>query len=240
MTISTEKIKEIFSLFVGHDEIRPSFNQPFKQGLNYVATDAHSLIFLPISKCEEVSLDLGYASQDKPDVSKVVPNPSNPLKIHEGNVVEINLAELEAQLIPNYEDEMKEEEKVCDDCDGTGLVYFVYNSRKGVTHKTQEDCPVCGGVGKTTKEVPTGGKVPIMTSQFKMLGVGFQYRQLKRLLDASKIAGCSVITSLSQNPKGSNLFQVREFTILVMPCLLEEPGYMEEPVYKEIKIKTNG
>jgi hypothetical protein len=236
MMITTEKIKEIFLLFVGTDEIRPKFNQPFKQDGKYIATDCNSLILLSENTGQDSGWSgdlLGFGAQTDPNCSGVIQQ----VQQVQPEQIEINLADLEAQLIPDYEDEKRDEETKCDDCEGSGSVDFVYNSRgiSGKTYKNKEDCPVCGGGGKTSKEVLTGNKVPIMTTQFKMLGVGFMYRQLKRLLDASKLAGVTSITWLASNKKGPNLFQVGIFSIIVMPCLLEEPGYMEEPTYKQIK-----
>ena len=57
---------KILNLFVGNDKYRPALNQAFKQGDMVCATDAITLITIPISL-----IGLRYPYQDKPDVSSV-------------------------------------------------------------------------------------------------------------------------------------------------------------------------
>ena len=122
---------KILNLFVGNDKYRPALNQAFKQGDMVCATDAITLITIPISL-----IGLRYPYQDKPDVSSVL---NIRKECHE--IIELSwLKEL-------YDDvPMINETYKCDACAGTGMVDYEF-CFDDIIYTEEEECPVCRGNG---------------------------------------------------------------------------------------------
>ena len=204
--------EEVFKLFVHPQTDWPTvFQQPFKQGNIYCATDARSLIFLPIEKA-----DLPFKEQKRPNATAIIPQ----------DVIfndEINLPELYDKLIPEMIDEeiIKESEKECKECDENGEVQFKYlgNLR---THYMYAGCPVCNGSGIIEKEITekTGRKIPNPNKKYKMFGVAFSYEQLSRLLTACKMMGLDKITRTYGTERTGNLFKCGDASILIQPMVI--------------------
>jgi len=196
--------EKLFQLFAGKDETRIYMNQPFKHNGKYYATDAYSLICMPAEKVE-----LNFVEQDKPEVESVIPKETN-------CNVEIKVADIEKQLIPTMIDETIEEEikNKCKECDGDGVVEC------DMEH--EHECPKCYGAGEIVTEIekPTGKKILMGHKVFKMLEVGFQYTQLRRLIDACNMMGVETITKTFGTDKRGNLFTCGEVKILVMPAII--------------------
>lgn len=197
-----------FNLFKGTDNHHPYFNQPFRQDGFYYATDAQSLIYLP---AEVIVLD--FHDQDRPVPAKIIP------KTPTCNV-EINVADLERQLVPDMIDETqeKDEENKCKECEGEGEV----ECDMGHMH----ECEECDGTGTITDsiEVTTGRQIVDPRKMFIMDGFGFQYKQLRRLVDACRLLGVETITKTNGARLTGNLFKCGAVGILVMPCYVGELG----------------
>lgn len=200
--------EKLFNLFVGKDDVRPELNQPFKKGGKYCATDAHSLIFI-----SEEKANLNFPEQDKPSIETVIPK-------EDTCYIEIKVSEIESQLIPDMIDEEIEGEEIeCDECEGEGEVEWSFG-----IYDRMDDCPACGGSGtiQESRTKKTGNKIPNELKGFEMLGVGFRYKELRRLLDAAKIIEAETIIKTNGEINTANLFTVGDFKILVMPCLYND------------------
>lgn len=198
--------EKVFQLFVDKGkDCRINLSKPFRRMGNYYATDNHSMIILPVEKAE-----LDFQPQDEPKAESVVPKETN-------CNVEIRISDIDRQLIPTMVDEMIEEEtkKKCTnrDCE-KGYV----ECDMGHEH----ECPTCGGEGEIITEVakPTGKKIVMEHKLFRMLEVGFQYKQLRRLIDACNLMGVETITKVFGTEKNGNLFQCGDARILVMPAII--------------------
>src|SRR3990167_10869447 len=121
--------EKVFQLFVlqSQDDYRLDLKQPFKQGERYWATDAYSIIFLPVEKAQ-----LNFAEQDKPKASAIIPTEQNCKN-------ESKVSDIEMQLIPTMieEEEELETKKECSECDGEGVL----ECDLGCEH----DCTECDG-----------------------------------------------------------------------------------------------
>jgi hypothetical protein len=211
--------EKIFWLFAGEDESREELNRPFKQEGMYYATDAHSLILLPVEKAE-----LNFPEQYKPKAWAVVPQESD-------CNVEINLADIERQLIPDLTDETITEE-VRSKCTNSDCEKGVVECDMGHDH----ECPTCYGEGEIIESIekPTGKKKVREEKLFKMLGVGFQYKQLRRFVDACNLMGVKTVTKTFGTAwNKANLFKCGEATILIMPAIISGD---EEGEFKPIEI----
>src|ERR1035437_8413099 len=112
MTTTEIDYEKVFRLFSQKDGLRQEMNNPFKQNGKYYATDAFSMIFMPIEKAE-----LTFIAQSKPDATAIIPRESN-------CNIEIKVSDIERQLIPDMIEETIDEEvmKKCYECDGDGKV----------------------------------------------------------------------------------------------------------------------
>ena len=194
---------KVFQLFIDSDS-DSDIRHPFQQGDYYYASDCCSLISLPIDIA-----DLPYQEQDKPtDTFSILPRESN-------CNIEINVSELEAKLIPEMVDETFTEEKECKNCDGEGELEC------NLGHK--HDCEDCEGTGKIiTLLKQTTNKIPCQTEQYKMFDIYFQYRQLKRLIDACQLLNVETIIMVFKLPNDGNLFICGGAKILIMPTMIND------------------
>lgn len=211
--------EKLFKLFVGTDEMRTDMQTPFKQDGKYFATDAYSIIYIPIDKVE-----LSYPEQDRPKASAVI--------VKETNCnIGIKIADIDRQLVPTIIDETigEETEKECKNCDGDGVVEC------DMEH--EHDCPDCYGGGKIITEIqkPTGKKIPMGHKLFRMDGVGFQYTQLRRLIDACNLMGVETITKVFGTSSRGNIFECGEAKIMVMPAIISGE---ESPEFKPTEINV--
>lgn len=211
MTTTEINYEEVFKLFVHpKSDWRTDLQQPFKQGNVYCATDAHSMIVLPVEKS-----DLPFKEQEQPNATAIIPK--EPVFNNE-----IIVSELEEKLIPVMIDEqiIEEDEKECDECSGTGEVEFEYDTFKE-TYYLDADCPVCEGSGNIENEITkkTGKKIPDPMKKYKMFGVAFSYEQLSRLVTACKMMGVEKIIRTNGTEKNGNLFKCGDASILIMPVM---------------------
>lgn len=197
-----------FELFVSTDDYRANISVPFKQNGVYYATDAHAMIIMPVGL---VKLD--YSEQEMPKLDSIIPK--------ENCNIMINISELEAKLIPEMIDEIIEDKKEdrCNECNGDGEVEFEYDASNGI-HYIDADCPVCEGTGKieTKSKKNTGKKIINPDKIYRIFGVFYMYKQLKRLIDACHILGVEEITQIYNATNNGNLFACGSVKILIMPA----------------------
>lgn len=197
--------KKVFQLFV---ETRPGFTviyKPFRMKGTYFATDKYSLIALPVEKA-----DLPFEYQNKPKYENIFPKKYN-------CNVEISVADINRQLIPDMMDELHDDvtSKVeCYKCGGEGETIC------NLGH--WYECPLCKGEGSLIIETkrPTGKRIPNTDKVFTLLGVSFQYFQLRRLVDACNLMGVKKIIKVFKSKKKGNLFQCGDAEILIMPAII--------------------
>lgn len=220
MPNETINYEELFKLFCYDSMERPELCKPLKQKGFYAATDLHSVIYLPEDK-----VVLNFDEIEKPNVMVRV------LSENKTQSTEINVAKLEELLVPDLIEEMLlvQEAEKCEECNGSGEVEWSYDAGASSNHKTferKDDCPICRGTGESLPDrwVKTGKKIPDATKQFKMFGVGFTDKQLRRLITASKMIGAETITKTGGDTQTANIFKVNDFTILVMPTILADGG----------------
>ena len=200
--------KKLFSLFVSDNDGREVLRTPFKQDGRYCATDAHSMIYMPVE-----TADLPFEERDKPNATKIIIQYDK----RDKNDV-INVVDFERQLVPY----MIPATKDCDACGGEG------SDTCNLGH--DHDCEPCEGMGSV--ELRGAPPVADTNKKFVMLGVGYTYKQLRRVLDACAMLKLNTFTRTAGTKNGGNLFTCCECQILVMPCILD--GEYKEPT--EIKV----
>lgn len=193
--------KELLELFVSKDDTREWLLQPFKQKDYYYATDAIVAVRLPVSIAK-----FDYKEQEKPKNIAELFEEQGTFK------AEINIRKLDNQLKPNIIEETKEEKVKCYRCNGEG----------------EAECEECGGIGtccdcegegRYIANVKTGKVIPDIKTPFKIKGKVFQYRNLKKLVDAAEILGKKKAKMYFKEKQA--IFEVGDIKILMMPVILE-------------------
>lgn len=199
-----KNIDELLQIFVCKDEDRPKFMKPWSDGRYVFASETHILIRVP---SELTSND--YPATDI-KTSQLFPK-CDP-------TYTISMAQLSDTLakVPLI-DEMERvgEDITCDECDGTGEVYWDYK-----TWSKEFDCPCCDGTGyiSTSELKPTGNKI---VDPDKLVLVGLRTHKaifLSMLLDAMKFFKCAQATVAFGQPFRGTLFSLsNNIDILIMP-----------------------
>lgn len=164
-------LESVLRLYVDTDEPRAELRQPFYQGDNLFATNAHVLIRMPRSWMGD-----RFSEQTKPDVLG--------FDWTTNNDTVLTASDLEAFLtspsVPEI-DEMREvgEDVECEECDGYGVVEWTY---KGYTREFEY--PKCDGDGYSERahKKPTGRIIRDPTARIEIDGVYFRHEYLSVLL----------------------------------------------------------
>lgn len=192
---------KILNLFVGNDKYRPVLNQAFKQGDMVCATDAITLITIPISL-----IGFNYPDQDKPDVSSVL---NIRKECHE--IIELSWLKELYHNVPIINETYK-----CEACAGTGMVDYEFYFN-GTTYTEEEECPVCRGEGHLGE---TGEMIKDPQYDIDIHGNPFKSGRVLKMINLMKlleITSCVLVSNPSSEP---NLFRFENgINVILMPSL---------------------
>jgi len=188
---------------------REWMTKPFlsKDGKWAVATDGFSMIFTKRLELFD-------------DIKKVDPKYDKVVSSHIKEIADpsrvIQTKEFDLELVPNLMDEIIYPQHECPECHGEGEVEWEY-SGKSREYCSDFTCPVCDRDGTEGKPRKSGRQIPDPNKLFKIENVIFSDLQLRRLLTCAQLIESKVIYNAVLNPKGANIFQVKDFYILIMP-----------------------
>lgn len=192
---------KILNLFVGNDKYRPALNQAFKQGDMVCATDAITLITIPISL-----IGLRYPYQDKPDVSSVLN-----IRKECHKIIELSWLKELYHNVPIINETYK-----CEACAGTGMVDYEFYFN-GTTYTGEEECPVCRGEGHLGE---TGEMIKDPQYDIDIHGNPFKSGRVLKMINLMKlleITSCVLVSNPSSEP---NLFRFENgINVILMPSL---------------------
>lgn len=112
----------------------------------------------------------------------------------------------------------------CEDCDGTGEVYWEYIDNKGYTHQHLDECPVCNGMGEIepAKTKKTGKKI---VKEKAVINVGKAYilaSNLYKLKFAMEYLGITSVELTNNTERGGNEFVLdNDIRIILAPRLFD-------------------
>ena len=110
---------------------------------------------------------------------------------------------------PKVDEEIVIQDAVeCEDCDGTGEVYWEYTDNKGHTHQYLDECPVCNGMGEIepAKTKKTGKKI---VKEREFINVGKAYilaSNIIKLKFAMEFLGITSVELTNNTGRGANEF----------------------------------
>lgn len=192
---------KILNLFVGNDKYRPVLNQAFKQGDMVCATDAITLITIPISL-----IGFNYPDQDKPDVSSVL---NIRKECHE--IIELSWLKELYNDVPMINETYK-----CEACDGTGMVDYEFYFN-GMTYTEEKECPICHGEGHLGE---TGVMIKYPQYHIDIHGNTFKYGHVLKMINLMKLLDITSCVLVSNPSSGPNLFRFENgINVILMPSL---------------------
>lgn len=149
MEIDGKKIKAALDCSYNPDDVvRPFMAHPFIQDGSLYASEGHFLIRIPLSVVPK-SLHSQYVTQeDKPKCKGVIPT-DFPLDI----VITYDMVKGIIDSLPEEKVISQKAEK-CDECDGTGMVTYIYEASDGEEYETEDSCPICDGTGLVDVDDP--------------------------------------------------------------------------------------
>lgn len=192
---------KILNLFVGNDKYRPALNQAFMQGGMVCATDAITLITIPISL-----IGFNYPDQDKPDVSSV-------LNIREEchEIIELSRLKELYNDVPMINETYK-----CEACDGTKMVDYEFYF-DGTTYTEEKECPVCHGEGHLGE---TGEMIKDPQYDIDIHGNPFKSGRVLKMINLMKLLDITSCVLVSNPSSGPNLFRFENgINVILMPSL---------------------
>lgn len=126
---------------------------------------------------------------------------------------------------PKVDEEIVIQDAVeCEDCDGTGEVYWEYIDNKGHTHQHLDECPVCNGMGeiKPAKTKKTGKKI---VKEKAVINVSKAYifaSNIIKLKFAMDFLGITSVWLTNNSERGVNEFVLdNDIRIILAPMLFD-------------------
>jgi len=201
------RLGEVFSLFVGEDELRPAMLKPFEINGKVYATDAYTLVRTDKANVEFV-LDNEHTP---PNCERIIPEVNTSLIL---NITK----EMFEPLKTADEYEFKGKDNECKTCEGSGKVEWAFE------HYTRNfDCPVCAGDGweEEKKRIKTGKKT-FGNCVVKINDAWFHIDKFYKLIKVRDVLGGEIeLISYSKSSRGV-LFKIGVCEILLMPAIYRD------------------
>ena len=132
------------------------------------------------------------------------------------NVPDIRNAINKVPLIDDYDTEIKE----CEDCEGNGLVDFIFIDSNCNEHIEEVPCPVCDGEGDVSVKIPNGGKILDENYAIKIKDSLFSARWVNELLYIAEVLRVDYVTLISQEDATKpSIFKIKNVEFLIMPLV---------------------
>lgn len=202
---------ELLSTFCDKNEFRQLLRTPFfNTKYNEVwSTDGHVLIRIKPERLigEYPKGELTLPALEFPRKKKIT-------------IEAINKA---LDACPKVDEEIVIQEAVeCEDCDGTGEVFWEYTDNKGHTHQHLDECPVCNGMGEIepAKKKKTGKKI---VKEKAVINVGKAYilaSNLYKLKFAMEFLGITSVELTNNTERGGNEFVLDNDIRIILASML--------------------
>ena len=124
---------------------------------------------------------------------------------------------------PMVDEEVVVEDAVeCEECDGSGTVYWEYTDNHGNTHERLMDCPICDGTGEMEHEkTKKTGKKVIADDAVIMVGDAYIFaKYLQTLKQAMDFLNIASVKMTNNSPEGANEFVVNDDIRIIIASML--------------------
>lgn len=216
------KYQEILNKLVSNCEFRTWMKKPFIINDKVFATNISSMVVFDLSKVEILDNFNRYDESWLANIYPVIHNLDNTYSIN-------YLKELFklVPLIDDYDEDI--EEVVCEDCDGSCEVTFIYADVNGNDHEIEDECPVCGGAGVCDEIIkkPNGKTIEDPYSKCMIGNSLFSISNIKYILEIAELLDVNEFKLVYQTtPDKQNVFKIGDVELLIMPV---SKGYNFSP-----------
>jgi hypothetical protein len=122
---------------------------------------------------------------------------------------------------PMVDEEVVVEDAVeCEECDGSGTVYWEYTDNHENTHERLMDCPICNGEGEIEpcKTKKTGKKIIVEDTVIEVRNAHIFANRLLLLKTAMKYINVDTVKMTHNAPYGASEFIInKDIRIIIMP-----------------------
>lgn len=110
----------------------------------------------------------------------------------------------------------------CEECDGSGEVYWEYTDNHLHTHERLMDCPICDGTGEMEHEkTKRTGKKVIANDAVIMVGNAYIFaKYLQTLKQAMDFLNIASVKMTNNSPEGVNEFVVNDDIRIIIASML--------------------
>jgi hypothetical protein len=126
---------------------------------------------------------------------------------------------------PMVDEEIVVEDAVkCEECDGSGTVYWEYTDSHLNTHERLMDCPICDGEGEIEpcKTKKTGKKIIEEDTVVEVGNAHIFANRLQLLKIAMEFLNVDTVKMTHNDPKGANEFIIsKDIRVIIMPMLFD-------------------
>lgn len=204
MKIKNEE--ELFELVCNTAAIDAKFHKPFlnKEDGNVWATDGRILLIINPERLEQK-----YA-EDSLKVTSCVWEIAPKV---------VRLESIEKALLDCPQIEKTISTK-CDECGGSGEVWWTYKDKHGEHHDKDWDCPIC--YGEEIKSRCTG---QLHADPYVLIKLGeayFRAKYIEKLKSCMQLLDRDYALLTANSPLGASVFQTDNAKIMLMPCLIPE------------------
>lgn len=204
---------ELLDMFCDKSHPKPLYSAPFfNTKYNEVwSTDGYILI--------RVNPEILFGEYPKEDL------PMPKLKYPCEKTITIEALNKALEACPWVDEEVVIQDAVkCEECDGSGEVYWEYKDNHLHTHECLMDCPICDGTGEVEhKKTKKTGKKIIAEDTVVEVGIAhFFDNRLQLLKTAMEHLNVDTIKMIHNDPKGANEFIIsKDIRIIIMSMLLD-------------------
>jgi hypothetical protein len=196
-------LQKCFELFLGHDELRPVFDNPFVIENNTYATNAHVLIY-----CDSKHIDFEFKNKETaPNAKAIVP------KENTSQIIDVDSIDWESFKTA---DEFKYigDEIECGHCNGDGEFDVYYKNRY-----YDCECPVCDGSGYEAEpiKVKTGNKTFKDYDVIKLKNLYFNINLFYKVKQVKDLIGGDVELVHFPELEKAILFKINFAFVLIEP-----------------------
>lgn len=189
--MTKETQDKLFSLYINKDEVRKEMRTPWydMRTDSIVASDGRQLIAI------RKSVTIG----DFPTLD------INPFPLAGKTLGLISVSDLKDALLTlsTWDEIVDHEEEVdCEECEGKGIVEYIYTSKDDEEYVTVDECPICNGSGKTIrhKYVETGRKMPAKGATITIGKYNLSWRYIENVCKVCDLVNSDTVlcTEISQ------------------------------------------
>lgn len=140
-----------------------------------------------------------------------------------GKTITIEALNKALEACPLVDEEVVIQDAVkCEECDGSGEVYWEYKDSHLRTHERIFDCPICDGTGEMDHEkTKKTGKKVIADDAVIMVGDAYIFaKYLQTLKQAMDFLNIASVKMVHNSPKGANEFVVNDDIRIIIASML--------------------